>query len=133
MVEAIDHTGERGRFTCACRTGDQNEPLFELGARHDLNRDVILLRSRKRERNDADDRRERTALTENVHAETPEARYRERIVVIVIERVEERIDIAPRKTVDSMYDLARVGWHERRIPAHLPAFNLICERQARPR
>ena len=48
----------------------------------------------------------------------------------MVERIEERIDIARRKTLDGKYDLARIGWHERCIPAHLPALDLICERQA---
>lgn len=71
MIETIDHTGERSGFTCACRTGNEHEALLEFGTCHNFFRNVILLSSRKRERNNTNDRRERTTLTENVHAETP--------------------------------------------------------------
>ena len=131
MVQAVDDACQRRGLAGARRAGDQHEPLLELGQAQHLVGDVEFRRIGQAEGDDADDRSVRTALTEDVRAEAPDAGQGEREVVVVIAVLHEGVHVAARCLVDGSDEGLGVGRLERcRIQSNLAAAHAVRQRKS---
>ena len=82
VIDAVDHAGKRGRFPRSGAAGDEHQTFLGIGQREHALRNAELHRVGQTEVDDADDRGQRAALPENIHAETAQIPYRKGEVVI---------------------------------------------------
>ena len=110
VVDAVDDAGQRRRLARTRRTGDQHQTLLQLAEAQHVLGDLEVLGFGQPERNHADDRRERTALAEDVRAESPDAVDGKREVIVVVLFLDQRLDIPVGKLVQGLDDLFRLFW-----------------------
>ena len=113
VVQSVDDARECGGLTRASWARDQHQSFLEAAAAQHFFGNVELLGVGQAKRDNANHRRKRATLAEDVRTETPHAGQREGEVIVVVQVLFENLPIASCERIHAFHERQRLLGRER--------------------